>query len=108
VEKIANQRCFNHSDREAAARCPECHRYYCRECVTEHNNRVICASCLKRQDQPQPVKRKSFSGLAGLVQCLMGALVVWLFFYCLGQALLSLPTSFHEGMVWQLEESSER
>ncbi|MCI0613826.1 rhomboid family protein, partial [bacterium] len=42
-ELISKQRCFFHSQREAVVRCPECGRYYCRECVTEHLDRLLCA-----------------------------------------------------------------
>jgi hypothetical protein len=30
-----------------------------------------------------------------------GLFTVWLFFYLLGQGLLRLPSSFHEGTLWQ-------
>jgi hypothetical protein len=43
---VAHQRCLHHHEREAVARCPECGHYFCRECITEHDERVICASCL--------------------------------------------------------------
>ena len=44
--KLSAQRCFNHAGREAVARCPECSRYFCRECISEHRGRVVCAGCL--------------------------------------------------------------
>ena len=44
---LAHQRCFNHALREAAARCPGCGNFFCRECVTEHDDRVLCAACLE-------------------------------------------------------------
>ena len=45
---LAHQRCFNHATREAVARCPECHHFFCRECITEHDDRVLCTGCLKK------------------------------------------------------------
>src|SRR5438132_254763 len=48
MEILARQRCLNHLNREAVARCPECKRFFCRECVTEHEDRLICAACLKK------------------------------------------------------------
>ena len=42
------QRCWNHEAREAACRCPACGRSYCRECVSEHEGRLLCAACLSR------------------------------------------------------------
>ena len=98
---LIHQRCFNHSQREAVARCPECNCFYCRECITEHEDRVICASCLKTFAQPPFTKRRGFVAVMRGVQLLAGFLTVWLFFYFFGQALLSIDSSFHEGTIWQ-------
>ena len=48
-----------------------------------------------------PDQAVPLAGLARLGQFLFGFMVLWLFFYYVGQALLSLPSSFHEGTVWQ-------
>ena len=48
MQNLAHQRCFNHAVREAVARCPECGQCFCRECITEHDDRVVCAACLKK------------------------------------------------------------
>lgn len=98
---IASQRCFNHSLREAVARCPQCRRYFCRECVTDYDERVVCSTCLTQIARPELTPRRPLGSCAGLLQCIVGILMVWVFFYFLGRALLSLPTSFHEGTVWQ-------
>jgi hypothetical protein len=42
------QKCWNHETREAVCRCPACSRPYCRECVTEHEGRLLCAPCLRK------------------------------------------------------------
>lgn len=42
------QQCWNHESREAVCRCPGCARSYCRECVTEHEARLLCALCLRK------------------------------------------------------------
>ena len=50
------QQCWNHESREAVCRCPGCGRSYCRECVTEHGARLLCAACLRKAraaDSPQ-------------------------------------------------------
>lgn len=98
---LAHQRCFNHARREAVARCPECSRYYCRECVTEHEDRVVCASCLARLTAGKGERRRPFAVAVRALECAVALLVLWLFFYTLGHCLLVLPTSFHEGTVWQ-------
>lgn len=101
MESLAHQRCFHHSRREAAARCPECGRFFCRECVTEHDDRVICARCLRKLVRRPLTERLRLAGIVRIAQCLLGVLIVWLFFYCLGRALLSLPADFHEGTLWR-------
>ena len=98
---IAHQRCFNHADREAVARCPECGRFFCRECITEHEDRVVCAGCLQRMvgEQERRSGRLLFLFRAG--QLAVALAFLFFVFYALGAALLTLPTSFHEGEVWQ-------
>jgi hypothetical protein len=98
---VALQRCFNHAFREAAARCPECRRFFCRECVAEHDDRVICASCLKKIAAPRLANRRAFSILIRSVQLVFGVLVAWFFFFVVGEALLRIPASFHDTSVWQ-------
>lgn len=95
---LHHRRCANHAQREAAARCPECRRFFCRECVTEHESRVLCASCLAKKSEAPGVKRKlPFRGLFRVAQFVFGILLVWLLFYGLGDLLVQIPTSFHEG-----------
>jgi hypothetical protein len=101
LRDLIKQRCFNHAHREAVAVCPECRRYFCRECITEHDDRIICASCLKKKLKPSIRKRFRFIRLVRIGQFSLGFLILWIFFYYLGQALVSLPSSFHEGTVWK-------
>mgnify|MGYP001586911148 CR=1 FL=1 len=101
MNAITHQRCFNHRQREAAARCPECRRFFCRECVTEHEDRVICAACLRLLSQ------RSKGHSSNMDRCLVGTgavagfVLTWLIFLLLGKSLLSLPSSFHEGTLWR-------
>jgi hypothetical protein len=97
---IARERCSNHASREAVARCPECGRTFCRECVSEHDGRVICAFCLKRLST-NSVRRYRLARLVPLIQVLMGVLLLWTSFYLLGKALLTIPSSFHEMAIGQ-------
>lgn len=104
MSELIRQRCFTHAGREAVARCPQCRRYFCRECVTEHAGRLICASCLKELAASGPRAagrlRAAARALGWAAQCLAGLLIVWTFFYLLGLALQLMPTPFHEGHVW--------
>lgn len=101
IEDLADQRCFNHARREAVARCPECGRYFCRECVTEHDDRMICASCLAKLTGAQEPRKARLIRIARLAQFAMGIITLWLFFYFLGMGLLALPSSFHENAIYK-------
>ena len=96
---LAHQRCFNHAVREAAARCPTCGRFFCRECITEHEGRVLCALCLKATEKKPFAARIAW--LTWAFQLGMGLLVAWLFFFWFGLALLSIDSSFHNGSMWK-------
>ena len=101
MEKLDQQCCLNHASREAVARCPECKKFFCRECITEHDDRVICASCLKKVARRSNTRKNPVLVLRQTTLFLAGMIVAWLFFYWIGQGLLSIPTSFHDGTVWQ-------
>jgi hypothetical protein len=100
LQELSRQRCLHHPEREAVARCPECARFFCRECITEHDDRVVCADCLKRLAHAAGPARARFAWLPRLAWCALGFLLAWLFFYETGRALLLIPTSFHDGTLW--------
>jgi hypothetical protein len=95
------QVCLNHPGREAAARCPECRRFYCRECVVEHDERLICAPCLRKISARETTRRFRWEHLLRAGAAGAGVLLAWVFFFWLGQALLNTPSSFHEGTLWK-------
>lgn len=101
MANLTYQRCFNHAAREAVARCPECRQFFCRECITEHDDRVICASCLRKLAHVPLLRRPAFAGFVRVVQCALGLLVAWFFFHLVAELLLKLPTSFHDGTLWE-------
>jgi len=98
---MMQQRCFNHEFREAASRCPVCLRYFCRECVTEHEDRVLCTECLKKIVAHEGVQAGAFRRMLRGLLPVAGLLMAWLFFYALGRTLLSIPVPIHDGTVWQ-------
>lgn len=98
---ITHQRCFNHMFREAVARCPECGRFFCRECITEHEDKVLCASCLRKRLEPAGEKFQGHQWFFRLGYFLLGIVLLYVIFYYLAQILLALPTDFHEGTLWQ-------
>lgn len=101
MNSLKVQRCFNHANREAVARCARCGNFFCRECVTEHAGRMTCGRCLG-----QPVDTvRSFrfrSILTGVIQLGIGLLILWFCFFMAGRGLLLIPSSFHEGHIWRL------
>ena len=99
------QRCLHHATREAVARCPECARFFCRECIVEHEDRVICADCLARLAAASaPVaKHARLRAIAPLPGAGLGLLVAWLAFYFIGRALLAVPDDFHASKLWKTD-----
>jgi hypothetical protein len=57
IVSVSGQRCSNHAGRTAACRCPACQSFYCRECITEHDGRMLCASCVQKQSLKDTSKR---------------------------------------------------
>lgn len=98
---LIHVRCFNHADREAALRCPECGRFYCRECGTEHDRRFVCAACLRRLSSPRAAARGRFAAAGRVLLAGGGIFLAWLCFYLCGQLLLAIPAEYHEGTVWE-------
>lgn len=95
------QRCVYHPAREAVARCPGCSRFFCRECVSEHEDVVLCARCLARATRARGRKSSIVGRAARGFLAMFGLLLAWWFFDLLGQGLMKLPASVHEGTVWE-------
>lgn len=100
MHNLTHQRCLNHATREAVARCPECRQFFCRECITEHDDRVICAACLQKLTRVPLLQRPAFANLVRAMQCALGFFLVWFFFHLTAEFLLKLPSDFHEGTLW--------
>lgn len=88
MTRAIQHRCFNHPGREAAARCLECRNSFCRECVTEHGKRLICASCLKKLAARAERPKRNYWGW---VAPLAGFLFAWMCLYLAGWFLSSIP-----------------
>jgi len=93
-------RCWNHEDREAACRCPGCGRPFCRECVTEHEARLLCSKCLAAG------ARGALAGLGGarklipILMLLAGLFLAWMFFLGAGAGAAELELRM-ERAAWQ-------
>ena len=95
-----HQRCWNHEAREAVCRCPECGRSFCRECVTEHAARLLCAACLKALTQRAQSRPGRLRRLVPAAMLLGGILLAWLVFFGAGAA-FNLFASRLEQSSWQ-------
>jgi hypothetical protein len=98
---VIEQRCLRHPAREAVARCPQCGYSYCRECITEHEDRVLCADCLAKILRAEEQRGSILARMFGVLLGFLGIATAWLFFYCLGEALARAPISFHDGTIWE-------
>jgi hypothetical protein len=99
--------CLNHPLREAAAKCVGCGRAYCRECVTAHDRRMLCAGCYREKTERKAKPKRDWFILSVFAQFLLGFIGLWLTAYFVGRVLLNVPTSFHEGSVWERLGSGE-
>ena len=97
-------RCATHPDREAAARCTGCGGFFCRECVTEHDLEMLCAPCIRKATEVGEAPAKSSRiglVLLPLAQAFLGILILWICLYLAGRALIAIPSTFHEGTIWE-------
>ena len=105
IAQVLRQSCSHHPERESVARCPECGHTYCRECITDHAGRVICARCLEELRQAGPRSRNTTAELIKSVLGLgIGALLALIFYYALGWTLLQIPEKFHEAKWFAIDE----
>lgn len=98
---VTQATCFHHPLREAAARCVSCGRSFCRECVTPVDRRMMCATCFKAATEARAKPKRDWFLLSVALQAVLGLLGLWFTAYFLGRILLELPSSFHEGTVWE-------
>ena len=84
-----HQRCWNHEGREAVCRCPECRRSFCRECVSEHGGRLLCAGCLTRLAQETEPQTQGGNLLAASM-LFGGVVLAWLLFFGAAEGILSV------------------
>ena len=97
MPSLVQHRCSVHPAREASARCPSCRQFFCRECVTEHDDRLLCAACLRRSAAPAKPTQSRPDFLRWPVPIALGLLMAWTAFFLLGQILLTTPSTWHEG-----------
>lgn len=107
---LTRSRCTIHPEREAAARCVGCETFFCRECITEHEGRMLCVECHRKLAQtdpkPSPKKSRDLPALAPLWflgRALLGWLFMWALLAFIGLIILKMPAEFHDGSIWSPE-----
>ncbi len=106
--KLKHTRCEYHGDREAAARCPECSGFFCRECVTEHNGRMLCLKCLRKNLDSLRGKGKGLGFYMMAAAFLISMMSSWYFFFQISVFLASIPQKYHDGSVVTGQASTEK
>ena len=99
MSTLTTIRCYHHSQREAVARCPECARYFCRECISDLQGKALCAQCLSLVTARDAHTKSSLWVSLRIVLALSGVTLAWLLFYTLGTFLMKIPAEFHVGQV---------
>src|SRR5277367_645482 len=97
---LRQKRCVNHPQREASARCPECGKFYCRECISEHDDRILCASCLARIVIKKDAGTPMWTWAPQVGLALLAVATVYFIFLLVGNFLLSFPSDFHDKGGW--------
>ncbi len=95
MTQFTHQRCFVHPSREAVSLCLECRRAFCRECVVDHDGRLICAACLARLNAPAAGRRGALRRLSSAVGVAFAILLCWILFYMFGRMLMLAEPAHH-------------
>jgi hypothetical protein len=69
--------------------------------VTEHDDRVLCAVCLKKSAAASRPGRRSAAIAFRFIQCAIGLLTAWFFFFLIGELLVRIPSAFHNDVLWR-------
>ncbi|CAN5496049.1 hypothetical protein BH09VER1_BH09VER1_42850 [soil metagenome] len=101
MKTLAAKRCFNHAAREPVAHCTNCRNFFCRECISEHDDRMLCAACLITLATAAPPRRARLVPVIRGGQLVLSLMAAWIFFYLVGVGLLSIPSSFHQNTFWK-------
>ncbi len=99
-----HQRCRNHEWREAVCRCPSCGNSFCRECVSEHEFRLLCASCIHALAQARrsehAKKRIMPRWIPAIAMTVAGVLLAALIFFSAGETILTIAVRAEQAS-WQ-------
>jgi hypothetical protein len=97
---LLQQRCWNHDAREAVCRCPSCGRSFCRECVTEHESRLLCAACLRNTARVDRAHAALLRRFAPALMTAAGVILAWAIFFGAAESIVTI-TERSERMAWE-------
>jgi hypothetical protein len=75
--------------------CVECRRAYCRECVVDHDGRLICAACLVRLRAPSAGGSRALQRTFSAAGMAVTLLLCWIVFYMAGRLLMTAEPEHH-------------
>ena len=93
---IGQRRCFHHAGREAVGRCTVCRRDFCAECVTDHEDRLVCARCLAGLAVTRSGAGGRLRRMGAVLSTAALMLAGWCLFFLLLRAIAALPVAVHE------------
>jgi len=97
---VLHERCWNHEAREAGCRCPSCGRSFCRECVTEHEDRLLCATCLRNTASAATARSGRLRRMAPALMTAAGLMLAWAIFFGAAESIITI-TERSERMSWE-------
>ncbi len=92
---FTERRCFVHPVREAAGLCVSCRRSFCRECLVDHDHRLMCGSCVAQTVRDSGARPHSRARLLGIAALPVALLIAWAAVYVAGRILLLNDTTRH-------------
>ena len=92
---LTASKCRLHPDREAVARCVGCETLYCRECVAEHDGRMLCSACLAQAPEVNRLQKQSSSWLIVLL-CFLSLAVFYFTLIGVAKLISNHPDSFQQ------------
>jgi hypothetical protein len=69
----------------------------------EHEDRIICSSCLAKLTQAaeKPARKWSFRPLLRFAATFTGIIIAWFIFFSLGRSMLAIPDDWHADTIWE-------
>jgi hypothetical protein len=62
---------------------------------------MYCAECYRARSQPKTRRKRDWFLLSAGLQMAAGLLLLWATYHFIGGILLDIPSTFHEGAVWE-------